>query len=510
MNATLTRAVAPAPWVWCASPVDSLLTRAYRLLFWVAMLLVPLELHQNITIFALTVAITYLSPAAVLGALIGSWPKSALAADIFALPLTLQHAVTAIMLCLLFLPRQMRLKHVDLRPFYSFWCQFIFVPRMVMQYVSLPKAARLGDLVVPATCDAAGLCTNPCANVNARPVIWEMGSPLEIERLWTTNEWLAHASEVDGAGYHAWLRIMRLSYYMLGPLFQFVLINSNAPLRETRNRIFLRLRQDYYPKTRGCSWRMRVCIRLLVWARYACVLLRAASMDIRVIQGAIRLVVWAGERILKAKMVSFEDLVVLREDPSRQRYKTAKHLAALWYFWALSFYILFPAYTIYVTTSLERSIWGWIPESQSIHEFSQWIGWAVVGLPGAAAVLWYLAFNIIPGLFPRRQSGKGKEKIYVSGPVFEMDELERIALIEKSIADDPRDLQRRLTARVLAEWYDFKYWWKNPVGASVEERRQHNDDPWLWDEPWRRGGERGDEIQHWATLPEDIQLTHRR
>lgn len=526
MNSTISFRAAGAsvpapPLVWCAWPISALNTQSYRVLTIIVSLISSLQLTADISAYSLGACLLIMAVAIATATFFGLSTTPAHNGDVFALALVLQHGMFMAMLALLLASVRPRLKHLDLSPFWNVWCHVLFAGRVMLQHFSMSgPVEHLGDTaVVSASCDAVtGLCVNPCKDLPVDwrtfrgskeallPIIWDPeGSS------WTSslagNEWISNATTMHGARYETLLRLLWWSYVLAAPLYQCVRSLANSSPRETRNHIFRRLQQDYRPRLPWESKGRRFYIFTLIWARYLWMALRAVSMDIRILHVTVRGLAWAGKRLYKFFMDDdfnfFGDLVVLENNTTPERRERAKHVAALWYFFALGLYVLFPATVFYITVKSELSIHGWTPEEQRFDEVGQWWAWALAGGVIAVCMIRYLLFWVLPRLLTDDQKIGGKKRIYIADLSAEEDGPEKIALMEKNIADNDLSWPKYLMARALLEWYDFKYWWKDPAEASVEKKAKKSNDPWDWDETWRRGGGRG-EINNWTAFPSEL------
>ncbi|TPX12739.1 uncharacterized protein E0L32_000916 [Thyridium curvatum] len=401
-------------------------------------------------------------------------------------------------------------------------------------FVLAGALSRLGDeAVVPAACDAVtGVCANPCegnlglvskynqgeSTPPLLPVLWHWDAASTAAAAGVAgNEWIGKAPTMHGAQYDNLLRMLWWSYVLTGPMYQCARVLANSSPRETRNYLFRRLLQDYHPRAQGQSRRKRLAIIALVWVRYRLLLLRAMSMEARLLyvlaywpaRGAARLYAYcAGDD----KPPAFAQLVVLRESQSARRGRLAKYAAAAWYFFSLAFYALLPACALCLTIGSELGVRGWVPQSADLHDVSQWIAWALVGGAAAGYAVWYMLFEYLPklGLRTRRWEPIGeRERIYITDPSSEAEEPDKIALMEKNMEYNDLGWRKYILARIMVEWYDFRYWWRDPVQASAagagaaEGRAKKSDDPWDWDETYRRGGGAG-EIDNWTAFPAEL------
>ena len=426
------------------------------------------------------------------------------------------------MLCLLSASLRRPPKNLELRPFYATCVYVIFVPRMIVQYVSLAgRASNIGtSSLVSAACNAStGTCTNPCEDMvltstvyrgskeRLLPVIWSMDDDAASQAVnWgAAGQWFVNATKVNNTTYKELIHYLWCAYLLVGPAYQCVQTISKGSPKEIRNKIFRRLQQDYRPRLQGGSRRNRLFLQLLIWTRYVWIFLGMASMDIRILQQVGRLIVWGGKRIYRIYMdedpISFKELCVLEYNPCPRRQKLAKRVAVVWYLWSHIFIGFFPGFCVFITAKSEISIAGWVPQEHPFHVPFQWVPWVAAGTAAVGYTLRQLLFGVVSErALEEKKNSSNRRRIYIADGAVDDEGPEMIALLEKNIEDNNLSWPKHIMARIVLEWYDFKYWWRNP---SAETRPKKDSDSWNWDETWRRGGGRG-EIQNWTAFPNEL------
>lgn len=407
--------------------------------------------------------------------------------DVFALSLILQHAVHAALLALLFTSHLTPTKYVDFRPFYSGVCQFLFIIRMVLQYFSLegPALNLPKSALASTSCDAStGLCVNPCNDMNVAPRYYHTSSDMLVPTIWypdhidksslwsSVNEWISSASQVNNGTFEGLKRYVWWAYFLTGPAFTCARVIANASPREGRNYVFRRLQQDYHPRSHGLSKREKLSIYLLIWTRNLLVFLSAVSMEMRIFLLPVSPATWVGKRLYKVYMeenpVSWDELVVIKQNHSPQRQRLAQRLALLWYLWSISFYLLVPAWVILITAKSELHA-QWVPQAEKDPNNAEFIWWLVVTVGITGLMLLYA--------FLEGKHYKDRKKIYIKDPSLEEDRPEKIALLERTLEDNDLSWPKYIVARLYLEWCDFKYWQSDPSRASVERKSKKADDP---------------------------------
>lgn len=291
----------PSLRVWCAYPVSGAYTLFQRLLFWVIIVIILVfQFHEWLTAGALAFAVGWSVTPSIDALILSTQKSSAYDADLFVLQIIFSSSIYATFLCILFSPRILGRSAIV---FYCFWSLLILICRLVMQFTAMSNIGKLDALSLSVYCNQSGICDNPC-NVPHKgtlfrdeeeilqPVIWYM-PVVTGQNISAANEWLFSAPRVSWDGYDYLCWFWTLTWTMLGPALQCVLINTWKPPRIARNYLFRRLQKTYLPRDPTSTQLKKCCLYVLVWIRYFWLFISFFSLEIFIVTWAVHFGIWA-------------------------------------------------------------------------------------------------------------------------------------------------------------------------------------------------------------------------